>query len=153
VRGEATIEVRTDNPQERFAIGSLLRTDPEEKGPLKITGAKVHSGTLLLSFDGYNDRNSVEKLRDVLLLAEINPADSNVTEDDFHISQIIGCKVIDRSGKEWGEVKEVLQLPSQDTLVLTYQGREFLIPFVKHFIPDIDVTSKIITADNLEELM
>lgn len=153
VRGEATIEVRTDSPEERFAIGSVLKTDPEDKGPLKIIGAKVHSGTLLLSFEGYNDRSAVEKLRNVLLLAEITPADSNVTEDDFHISQILGCKVIDRSGKEWGEVKEVLQLPSQDTLVITYQGGDFLIPFVKHFTPDIDIASKIITADNLEELL
>ncbi len=118
-----------------------------------ITGAKVHSGTLLLSFEGYSDRNAVEKLRNVLLLADVNPADSNITEDDFHISQILGCKVIDRSGKDWGEVKEVLQLPSQDTLVLSYQGRDFLIPFVKHFTPDIDIASRIITADNLEELM
>jgi len=67
VRGEATIEVRTDNPEERFAIGSILKTDPEDKGPLKITGAKVHSGTLLLSFEGYSDRNAVEKLRNVLI--------------------------------------------------------------------------------------
>ena len=153
VRGEATIEVRTDSPDERFAIGSILRTDPEDKGPLKITGAKVHSGTLLLSFEGYSDRNSVEKLRNVLLLAEVNPEDSNLNANDFHISQILGCKVIDHSGKFWGEVKEVLELPSQDTLVISYQGKDFLIPFVKHFTPDIDIASKIITADNLEELM
>jgi 16S rRNA processing protein RimM len=38
VRGEATIEVRTDSPEERFAIGSILKTDPEDKGPLKIIG-------------------------------------------------------------------------------------------------------------------
>ncbi len=107
----------------------------------------------MLSFEGYSDRNAVEKLRNVLLLADVNPADSNITEDDFHISQILGCKVIDRSGKDWGEVKEVLQLPSQDTLVLSYQGRDFLIPFVRHFTPDIDIASRIITADNLEELM
>jgi ribosomal 30S subunit maturation factor RimM len=37
--------------------------------------------------------------------------------------------------------------------VLSYQGRDFLIPFVKHFTPDIDIASRIITADNLEELM
>ncbi|MBM3655421.1 MAG: ribosome maturation factor RimM [Actinobacteria bacterium] len=152
VRGEATIEIHTDNPEARFAIGSILKTDPEDKGPLKIAAAKVHSGTLLLSFEGYHDRTAVETLRNVLLLADINPKESNISEDDFHISQILGCKVIDRVGKEWGEVKEVLQLPSQDTLVVGYQGRDFLIPFVKHFTPEIDIASKIITADHLEEL-
>jgi 16S rRNA processing protein RimM len=28
VRGEVTVEVRTDEPEERFAVGSVLRTDP-----------------------------------------------------------------------------------------------------------------------------
>ena len=77
----------------------------------------------------------------------------DISAENKSLLQSVGCKVIDRSGKEWGEVKEVLQLPSQDTLVITYQGGDFLIPFVKHFTPDIDIASKIITADNLEELL
>jgi len=142
VRGEATIEVRTDNPEERFAIGSILKTDPEDKGPLKITGAKVHSGTLLLSFEGYSDRSAVEKLRNVLLLAEVDPKESNISEDDFHISQIVDCKVVDETGKEWGAVVDVLQLPAQDTLVVSHDGREVLVPFVRAYVPEIDIENK-----------
>lgn len=153
VRGEVTIEVRTDNPESRFAIGAILQSDPEDRGPLKIISAKVHSGTLLLCFEGYNDRNAVERLRNVLLLAEVDPKEANTSEDDFHISQILGCKVIDKSGKSWGEVKDVLQLPAQDTLVVEYKGRDLLIPFVKHFAPDVDLKGMIIVADHLEELL
>jgi len=153
VRGEATIEVRTDNPDERFQIGTTLHTDPHDKGPLKIRDAKVHSGTLLLSFVGVDDRPAVEKLRNVLLLAEIDPSEANITEDDFHVSQIIGCKVIDGAGKDWGSVVEVLQLPAQDTLVVKSDSREILIPFVRAFVPEVKVQEKIIKVTNIEGLL
>lgn len=153
VRGEATIEIRTDNPDARFFIGAKLETEPQDKGPLVIRDLKVHSGTLLLSFEGVNDRTEVEKLRNVLLLADVDPSESNVTEDDFHISQIIDCKVIDENGKAWGVVVDVLQLPAQDTLVVKTDGREVLVPFVRAYVPEVDIESKTLTVINFAGLL
>jgi len=153
VRGDATIEVRTDNPESRFVVGAKLQTDPADKGPLVIRGAKVHSGTLLLSFEGVEDRTAVEKLRNVLLLADVNPAESNVSEDDFHISQIVDCTVVDEHGKEWGTVVDVLQLPAQDTLVVKSGNREILVPFVRAYVPEIDLAKKVMTIVNFESLL
>ena len=153
VRGEATIEVRTDDPDSRFAIGSLLQTNPENKGPLRITNAHFHNGTLLLSFDGITDRTAVEGLRNVLLLADVNPEDANTSEDDFHISQIVGCEVIDDLQKSWGVVTDVLHLPAQDTLVILHNGREILIPFVRAFVPNIDIKKKVIVVNAIESLL
>jgi 16S rRNA processing protein RimM len=153
VRGEATVEIRTDNPDARFYIGAKLTTDPKEKGPLVIKDLKVHSGTLLLSFEGVEDRTAVERLRNVLLLAEVDPKDSNVSEDDFHISQIIDCKVIDENGKAWGVVVDVLQLPAQDTLVIKVDGREVLVPFVKAYVPKVDIDNKLLTIVNTAGLL
>jgi 16S rRNA processing protein RimM len=153
VRGEATIEIRTDVPDARFYEGAILETDPKDKGPLTIKEVKVHSGTLLLSFAGVNDRTAVEKLRNVLLLAEVNPEDSNVSEDDFHISQIIDCQAVDESGTELGVVIDVLQLPAQDTLVVLHNQREILIPFVKAYVPTVDINNKKLVINNFAELI
>ena len=153
VRGEATIEVRTDDPDSRFAIGSTLHTDPSSKGPLTIRDARFHSGTLLLSFNGVEDRNAVEALRNVLLLADVNPEAANVSDNDFHISQIVGCEVVDSTSKSWGVVTDVLHLPAQDTLVIDYEGRELLVPFVKAFVPSVDVKKKIIVVNEIEGLL
>ena len=48
ILGEATIEVRTDLAQERFAIGAVLDTDTH--GQLTVSTARVHNGILLLGF-------------------------------------------------------------------------------------------------------
>lgn len=153
VRGEATVEVRTDDPDSRFEIGSVMQTDPTDKGPLTIRDARFHSGTLLLSFEGITDRTAVEGLRNVLLLAEIDPEAANVSDDDFHISQIVGCTVVDSLDKEWGVITDVLQLPAQDTLVINYQGREVLVPFVRAFVPTVDIHNKKIIVSGIESLL
>jgi len=153
VRGEVTVEIRTDDPDSRFAIGATLATDPENKGPLTIRDARFHSGTLLLSFNGFDDRTSVESLRNVLLLSDVNPKEANATEDDFHISQIVGSSVIDGEGIDWGLVVDVMHLPAQDTLVIDHNGREILVPFVKAFVPKVDIDKKIITVNSIESLL
>ena len=73
VRGLATVEVRTDDPDVRFAPGEVLHTDPPARGPLTIVGRKWHSGTLLLqlaapSGEVYETREAVEELRNTLLV-------------------------------------------------------------------------------------
>ena len=61
ILGEATIEVRTDEAADRFAIGAVLET--ESHGHLTVASARVHNGILLLGFEGVSDRNGIEKYR------------------------------------------------------------------------------------------
>ena len=152
MRGEVTVEIRTDDPDARFEIGSMLQTDPANKGPLKIRDARFHNGTLLLNFEGFADRNSVETLRNALLLAEVDPRQVNTSEDDFHISQIVGCSVVDEAGVNLGTVKDVLNLPAQDTLVIESNGKEILVPFVRTFVPTVDIERKLIRVSHMERL-
>ena len=145
VLGEATIEVRTDQPEDRFYIGSVLATEPTTFGPLTITSVRDHNGTLLLGFKGVNDRNQVEELRNVLLLADVD-IEADSTEDDFHVQQLLQCKVTTEAGLEIGLVSDVINLPGQDVLTVDYNGREVLIPFVKAIVPIVDVKNRKITV-------
>jgi 16S rRNA processing protein RimM len=87
ILGEATIEVRTDEPDRRFAIGATVQTD--SNGELKVISGRVHNGILLLGFEGITDRNSIEKLRNTLLYAEVDINESN-DDDEYHVMQLIG---------------------------------------------------------------
>ncbi len=145
VLGEATIEVRTDQPEDRFQIGTSLITDPANFGPLKIASVRDHNGTLLLGFVGINDRNQVEELRNVLLLSEVDIEDGT-NDDDFHLQQLLGCLVVTNEGKELGPVTDVVALPAQNLLAVDYLGREILIPFVKSIVPEVSIKDRKITV-------
>ena len=144
ILGEATIEVRTDEAEDRFAIGAVLET--ESHGNLTVASARVHNGILLLSFDGIEDRNAIEALRNELLYADVDIDAPGVDEDDYHVLQLIGCKAYLVDGDEFGEVSEVLNLPGQDVLVIKSESGETLIPFVRQLVPIVDVKARRMTV-------
>lgn len=140
ILGEATIEVRTDNPDTRFGVGEKLETDTQ--GVLTITSGRVHNGTLLLGFEGYSDRNQIEKLRDTLLYAEIDIDEEREDADDYHVLQLIGCQAFLESGDLFGEVIDVINLPGQDLLEIKTPTHEVLIPFVRQLVPIVEIKVK-----------
>ena len=144
ILGEATIEVRTDDAASRFALGAALETD--SNGTLVVDSVRVHNGILLLSFAGYADRNAIEKLRDVLLYADVDIDAPGLDEDDYHVLQLIGCKAYLVDGDEFGEVTEVLNLPGQDVLVIKSESAETLIPFVRQLVPIVDIKARRMTV-------
>jgi len=144
ILGEATIEVRTDLAEERFAIGAKVDTD--NHGELTVVSARVHNGILLLGFEGISDRNSIEKYRDVLLYSEVNIDEPGVDEDDYHVLQLIGCQAYTVDGDLLGEVNEVLNLPGQDVLSIKSDSDEILIPFVHQLVPIVDIKAKRMTV-------
>ena len=144
ILGEATIEVRTDEAEDRFAIGAVLET--ESHGNLTVASARVHNGILLLSFDGIEDRNAIEALRNELLYADVDIDAPGLDEDDYHVLQLIGCKAYLVDGDEFGEVSEVLNLPGQDVLVIKSESGETLIPFVRQLVPIVDIKARRMTV-------
>ncbi|MEY4290584.1 MAG: hypothetical protein RL130_526 [Actinomycetota bacterium] len=144
ILGEATIEVRTDEAEDRFAIGAVLQT--QSHGDLVVASARVHNGILLLGFEGITDRNGIEALRDELLYAEVDIDAPGIDEDDYHVLQLIGCKAFLIDGDQFGEVSEVLNLPGQDVLVIKGETGETLIPFVRQLVPIVDIKARRMTV-------
>jgi len=139
IGGEATIEVRTDEPQLRFAIGARVQTD--SRGDLTITSHRLHNGTLLLGFAGVTDRNGVEALRDTLLYADVDITEQSAP-NEYHVMQLIGCQAFLESGELFGELTDVLNLPGQDVLSIATASGEVLIPFVQQLVPHVDVVAR-----------
>ena len=144
ILGEATIEVRTDEAEDRFALGAVLET--ENHGNLTVVSARVHNGILLLGFEGIEDRNAIEELRNELLYTDVDIDAPGEDEDDYHVLQLVGCKAILVDGDEFGEVTDVLNFPGQDVLVIKNESGEVLIPFVRQLVPVVDIEKKTMTV-------
>ena len=144
ILGEATIEVRTDDAAERFAIGAILET--ESHGNLTVASARVHNGILLLGFEGIEDRNAIEAFRNELLYTDVDINAPGVDEDDYHVLQLVGCKAFLVDGDEFGVVSDVFNLPGQDVLSIKTATGEVLIPFVRQLVPVVDIKKKMMTV-------
>jgi 16S rRNA processing protein RimM len=150
VRGELTVQVHTDDPDLRFAVGSVLATEPAANGPLTVSQYRWHSGRLLVRFAGYDDRTSAADLRGTLLVmdsAEVGPPED---PDEFHDYELIGLDVVTVTGDQVGAVTDVLH-QGQDLLVVRPgpgpAAGEILVPFVAAIVPEVDVTGRRLVID------
>ncbi|MEU7158448.1 ribosome maturation factor RimM [Streptomyces chrestomyceticus] len=143
IKGEVTVEVRTDEPELRLAPGAVLATDPPATGPLTIETGRVHSGRLLLRFEGVRDRTGAEALRNTLLIAEVDPEEVPEDPEEFYDHQLVDLDVVTRDGTEVGRIAEISHLPYQDLLIVRRpDGSEIMIPFVSEIVPEIDLAEQ-----------
>ncbi|WGW13075.1 ribosome maturation factor RimM [Saxibacter everestensis] len=148
IRGEVTVEVRTDAPDQRFVAGAGFATLPD-RGTLTLKSARWHNSRLLLTFDELSDRNRAEEFRNTELLVA---ADDIVDEDDAWDSdelEGLTVEIEDADGRrKVGEVLRVDYGVAQDLLVFRHvAGHEVLVPFVEQIVPEVDVDAGRILLD------
>ncbi|MFF3177403.1 ribosome maturation factor RimM [Streptomyces sp. NPDC057900] len=140
IKGEVTVEVRTDEPELRLGPGAVLATEPASAGPLTIETGRVHSGRLLLRFAGVRDRTAAEALRNTLLISEVDPEELPEDPEEFYDHQLMDLDVVLADGTEIGRITEITHLPSQDLFIVERpDGTEVMIPFVEEIVSEIDL--------------
>lgn len=151
IRGEVTVEVRTDEPELRFAPGSSVFLSSGKS--ILIETIRWHQNVLLVKFEKINDRNDSETLRGNLVEVEVDDLDLPEDDDEFYDRQLLGLNVIE-DGQQIGKVEDVLHLPGHDLLSIRLaDGKEMLLPFVEQFVPDIDLENSSLTITPPQGLM
>ncbi|GAB05705.1 ribosome maturation factor RimM [Gordonia amarae] len=141
IRGEVVVDVRTDDPDTRFACGAILRGQAPRGGGERrftVTAARNHSGRLLLSLKEVGDRTAADALRGTLFVIDAADVDSGDDPDEFYDHELEGLPVTTVDGDPVGVVSSVLHLPANDILAVTAEdGRELLVPFVRDIVPEV----------------
>ncbi len=149
IRGELGVEIRTDEPERRFAPGSSVVYDG---GTLTIVSARHHSGKLIVRFKGFDDRNAAETLHGKVLEAEVDGEEVPDDPEEFYDHQLVGLSV--RAGdRTIGTVTQVIHMPAQDTLAIKTDEREILVPFVLDLVPEVDVRAGFLRIADLPGLI
>jgi 16S rRNA processing protein RimM len=139
IRGEVVVDVRTDEPAQRFAVGSVLVTDPPGSS-LTVEAARPHQGRLIVSFDGVPDRDVADGLRGRVLYVDSADVPSSEDPDEFSDHELVGLAAVSPEGERLGEVERVEHAPASDLLVLRRpDGGTALVPFVKAIVPEVDL--------------
>jgi 16S rRNA processing protein RimM len=153
LRGEVTVEVRTDEPDRRFAVGTTVRAERPSGGPapwptLTVIGARWHQSTLLLRFEELSDRTIAESARGLMLHAHVAADESPDDPEEYYDHQLVGLTAEDPEGRTLGEVTAVLH-GAQDLLqIRTPDGRDALVPFVAALVPEVDLPGgRVVVAD------
>jgi 16S rRNA processing protein RimM len=157
ITGEVVVEIRTDDPDSRFAPGVRLRGRPGRgDGPERefvVESSRPHSGRLLVRLAGIEDRTAAEALRGILFV--IDSADLPPIEDpdEFYDHQLEGLRVRTVDGREVGTVSEVLHTAAGELLAVRAGEREVLVPFVREIVPTVSLKERTIEIDPPDGLL
>lgn len=151
VKGELLMEVLTDFP-ERIQVGMTVYLG-EQYLPVQINNIRIHVNALLVSINGYDDRESAGELRNL----EVYIPSSSVyplPDGEFYHHQIIGLQVMDDTDTLLGYVTEILVTGANDVLIVKAEnGGEYLIPVIEGVVTDIDLARNRITIHPLPGLI
>jgi 16S rRNA processing protein RimM len=158
VDGELTVEVRTDDPDIRFATGATLLGKPAQGGVAReytIESVREHGGRLLVRLAGVGDRDTADAMRGTLFVvdsADLPPIDD---PDEFYDHQLEGLRVRTTDGREIGDVAEVLHTPAGELLAVRRNDGtgEVLVPFVSAIVTSVSLADKVIEIDPPEGLL
>jgi 16S rRNA processing protein RimM len=157
LRGEVTVQVHTDDPESRFAPGSVLDTEAAAGSgvprTLTVRSARAHRGIWLVGFEEVPDRTGAESLRGARLYVD---ASLGLPEDDdegWYESELVGLVAVTVGGATVGTVSGLETGPAQDLLVVRLEGGgEALVPFVEAIVPEVDVEGGRVVLDPPEGL-
>ena len=145
LRGDVSLDVRTDTPAARFTVGAVLRTVPATAGPLTLTRIRTQADRWYVAFDAVDDRSAAQALRGVELVVDVDGSDE---EDAWYPYELVGLRAERPDGTLVGEVVGLEHLPAQDVLVVREPaGQRTLIPFVRAIVPVVDVAGGRVVVD------
>jgi 16S rRNA processing protein RimM len=156
VTGEIVVEVRTDDPEIRFAPGAALRakgSDDRERNYV-IEAVRVHGGRLLVRLEGVAGRDAADALRGSLFVIDAEDLPPIEEPDTYYDHQLEGLRVRTTAGRDIGTVAEVLHTAAGELLAVNRdEAGELLVPFVSAIVTSVSLDSRTVEIDPPEGLL
>ena len=144
LKGALKLELYTDEPDLRFQPGAQVSLQVPTDSPwfgqqLTVKELRYYNNHPVVFFDGVDDRTAAESLSRAILWVEYDPEARPSEEDAWFDHQLVGLDVL-RDDAVIGQIQRLDHLPAQDLIVVaTNGGDEVLLPFVKQFVPEVNI--------------
>lgn len=156
IGGEIVVEIRTDDPDARFAQGNTLRGKASRGGGERdfvVESAREHGGRLLVRLAGISDRDAADALRGTLFVVDSDDLPSIDEADTYYDHELEGLHVRTITGRDVGVVAEVLHTAAGELLAVRRESGEALVPFVTAIVTSVSLDDGTIEIDPPEGLL
>lgn len=153
VKGEVKVRSLSDVPGrfEHLGTVSLLSTTGQlvER---RVVHVRRAGATYLVHLEGISTPEEAGMLRGALIQV---PRDECSSREGgaLYECDLIGMTVVDEEGQDLGIIETIWELPAHQVFVVRKNGRETLIPAVKHFVGAVDLARRLMTVRAMKELV
>ena len=155
IRGEIKIQSFSDFDDERYRKGNQVYILHEGNYiPLKVLTYRIHKGFPTVSFHGFQDINLIEKFKNCEIFVRAEDR-KPLKKGEYYRSDLVGLTALSSEGEMLGKVTAVEETAgaNNNLRICTDEGKEFLVPYVKAFIREVDTEKGTITVNAVEGLL
>jgi 16S rRNA processing protein RimM len=136
IRGEVKLEIYSDDPDQLADLRRVYFND--DPTPRRLTNVRFNGRQALLTFPDITDRDAADALRGTIVRISGTQA-RPLEEGEFFLYQLIGLRVVDESGAEFGKLTDIIEAGEVDVYVVRdARGKEQLFPALKEVVLSID---------------
>jgi 16S rRNA processing protein RimM len=145
---QGAVRARLHNPQsealDNGAVATLKLLDGSElRRQLRVAGRGADH--LILEVEGVVDRDGAERLRGALIMVERSTlAPSEDEQGSYYYHDLIGCAVLDETGRDLGRVTSLFEAGASDVLVVREGDTERYLPLVPDWVEAVDLEQRVI---------
>ena len=146
---------KTDFADIRYQKGNTVffyNAKTKERLPMTVSGYRSNGQFDFVKVEEINSPEQAQEYKGFEIQAEKDY--KNMEKDTYYFVDIVGCEVLDENGQVLGIVSQVEEFPAQLTLRVKRKGQsDFLVPFVKAFIKNVDILNKKIVINVIGGLL
>ncbi|MFN8355784.1 MAG: ribosome maturation factor RimM [Spirosomataceae bacterium] len=139
LKGELGVFLDVDYPDEYEEIDSLFIEVKGQLVPYFIEEIQIRGNKAIVKFEDINTWEQAKPLVGLTLYLTLDNL-PKLEDGQFFYHEIMQATVVDTQLGALGKVEDVYQVINQDIIVMTYQGKEVLIPVNDHTIGTFDRT-------------
>lgn len=136
LRGELKLYPYTNTPEDLDRISQIYVEGCRE--PYKLKSLNLNKNLVFAKLEGVDSIEKAENLKNLDVFIDKAETLEFLGNDSFFYEDLIGIEVYDEGDNYLGEVVDLRKLPTQETLVIENEGREWMLPFVDEFILELD---------------
>jgi 16S rRNA processing protein RimM len=140
LKGELLFSLETDFPEHLIKGAKFYLS--EEHLTVTVRSRRNHAQGLLLTFEEFPDKPSVERLHNVPVYSKIAEMPA-LPEGKVYQHQLLGLQVVEENGESVGRLTQILSTGSNDVYVVRDEaGKEILLPAISDVVRRIDLDDK-----------
>ena len=151
LKGEMKLYSYTDYPERFEEIDYLFMENSEKKYEIEIV--KYQKNMPIIKIKGIDIIEEAEKyIGQTLYIDEQNIR--TLEDDEYMIADLVGLEAYTIDGTTLGKITDVLQYTANDIYVVKSEdGKEYLIPATKEFVPEISLEQNKIIVNPVKGLL
>jgi 16S rRNA processing protein RimM len=156
VRGEVRVTLHNKDSEVLFRVDEVrLRLADGDEHEVSVDAVRPADQAVLMKLHSVDDRDRADEVRGARIFVRRSDF-APLAPGEFYACDVEGARVVVGSAEAGanteGIVKELVNYPSVDVLVVDVDGARYEVPLVDAYVENVDAEARLVTLKTLEGL-